>query len=295
MRLGLALTSFCSIVCISPAQATEGGGGAYPNGIETLASATIPPPGTYLIGYTNFYDADRLNDGAGDSLVPDFDIDAASQSLRFVHVTRTKILGATWAMHAIATGATLDVHAAGAHQSKTGLADLVVDPLILSWTKGPYQLTTGLDVIVPIGTYRAGDLANIGRNYWTFEPIVAVSRFDPAGGLEASAKMMVDFNTRNTATDYKSGTEFHADLALGYNFNPIAIAATGYVYKQLGDDTQNGAKVGTDGYRGSAFAVGPMIRYQLGHVPVFAQWQHEFHTENRPQGDKFWLRANVRF
>lgn len=295
MRFSLLTPAFAAIVCSTPALASEGGGGAYPNGIETLASATLPPPGTYLLDYTNFYQADRLNDSQGDSAVPGFDLDAASNTLRFVQVTGTKVFGATLAMHAIATVATLDVRAAGAHQRKTGMADLVVDPFILSWTDGPYQLTTGLDIIVPVGAYRAGDLANIGRNYWTFEPIVAISRFDPAGGLEASVKMMVDFNTRNKATDYTTGTEFHADMAAGYNFNPLAIAVTGYVYKQLGDDTQNGLKVGSNGYKGTAFAAGPMARYQLGQVPIYLAWQHEFTARNRPQGDKLWLRTNFRF
>ena len=40
---------------------------------------------------------------------------------------------------------------------------------------------------------------------------------------------------------------------------------------------------------------GPVVRYQLGRVPITAQWQHEFHAENRPQGDKFWLKAAFRF
>ncbi len=82
-----------------------------------------------------------MNDADGDSQVP----------------------GATWAMHVIPTVATLDVRAAGAHQRKPGMAQFVVDPLIPSWTRGPYQLTTGIDGIVPIGACRKGDLAYIGR------------------------------------------------------------------------------------------------------------------------------------
>jgi len=39
----------------------------------------------------------------------------------------------------------------------------------------------------------------------------------------------------------------------------------------------------------------PLVRYVVGNVPVTAQWQHEFHAENRPQGDKFWVKAAFRF
>ena len=35
----------------SPSHATQGGGGAYPNGAEDFMSGALPPPGTYLLNY----------------------------------------------------------------------------------------------------------------------------------------------------------------------------------------------------------------------------------------------------
>ncbi|WP_176594066.1 transporter [Sphingobium sp. EM0848] len=277
------------------AQATETGGGAYPNGAESVGVAQLPPPGTYLLGYSNYYTADRLNDANGKSAVPDFSVDAFANIARFVHVTDRKILGATFAMQAFVPVVDLTVHAAGARQHKFGLGDMIVNPFILGWNKGNLNIIATMDSYVPTGRYRKGDLANIGRNYWTFEPLVAITYADPKGGPEVSAKLMYDFNTKNKATDYRSGQEFHVDLAAAYNFNPLTVGVTAYYYKQTTDDKQGGLRVGPDGYKGEAFAAGPLIRYQLGHVPVTAQWQHEFHAENRPQGDKFWLKAAFRF
>lgn len=277
------------------AQATESGGGAYPNGAESIAVAQLPPPGTYLLAYSNYYSADRLNDGNGDSVVPNFSVDAFANIARFVHVTDKKILGATVAMQAFVPVVDLTVHAAGMRQHKFGLGDMIVNPLILGWNKDNLNIILTMDTYVPTGRYKKTDLANIGRNYWTFEPVVAVTYANPKGGPELSAKLMYDFNTKNKATGYRSGQEFHVDLAAAYNFNPLTVGVTAYYYKQTIDDKLGGARVGTDGYKGEAFAAGPVLRYQLGRVPITAQWQHEFHAENRPQGDKFWVKAAFRF
>mgnify|MGYP003576031583 CR=1 FL=1 len=279
----------------APAYASETGGSAYPNGAESVGVAQLPPPGTYLLNYTNYYTADRLNDEDGDSAVPDFSVDAFANVARIVHVTDKKFLGATVAMQAFVPVVDLKVSAAGARQHRFGAGDIIVNPLVLGWKKGNWNFVATMDTFVPTGRYKRTDLANIGRNYWTFEPVAAVTYADPKGGPELSVKLMYDFNTKNKATNYRSGQEFHTDVALAYNFGKLTVGATGYYYKQTTDDRQNGLRVGPNGNRGEAIAVGPVVRYVVGgKVPIIAQWQHEFHTENRPQGDKLWLRAIFR-
>lgn len=294
-KLITGAAALLGMTAASAAHATESGGGAYPNGAESVAVAQLPPPGTYLLAYSTYYAADRFNNADGDSIVPDFSVDAFANIARVVHVTDHEILGATVAMQAFLPIVDLTVHAAGARQHKFGVGDIIVNPLILGWRNGNLNVVATVDTYVPTGRYSKNDLANIGRNYWTFEPVLAMTYADPKGGPEFSAKLMYDFNTRNSATDYKSGQEFHADMAAAYNFNPLTVGITAYYYKQTTHDRQNGVRVGLDGNRGEAFAAGPLIRYQLGKVPITAQWQHEFHAENRPQGDKFWLKAAFRF
>lgn len=294
-RFAIGMAILAGATMGATAHATESGGGAYPNGAESVAVAQLPPPGTYLLAYSNYYAADRLNDADGHSAVPDFSVDAFANIARFVHVTDKKILGATFAMQAFVPVVDLTVHAAGARQHKFGLGDMIVNPFILGWNQGKLNVVATMDTFVPTGRYRKGDLANIGRNYWTFEPVLALTYADPKGGPELSAKLMYDFNTKNKATDYRSGQEFHVDMAAAYNFNPLTVGVSAYYYAQTTDDKQGGVRVAPDGYKGEAFAAGPLLRYQLGHVPITAQWQHEFHAENRPQGEKFWLKAAFRF
>jgi hypothetical protein len=70
---------------------------------------------------------------------------------------------------------------------------------------------------------------------------------------------------------------------------------TGYYLKQTTDDKVNGARVGVNGNKGEVFALGPLVRYQAGKVPIAFQWQHELSATNRTQGDSFWLKAAFRF
>src|SRR3546814_20670539 len=86
---------------LGTAHATENGGGVYPNGAESIGVAQLPPPGTYLLGYSNYYTADRLNDANGDSAVPDFSVDASATIARLGHVPDKMIIGATVAMQTI--------------------------------------------------------------------------------------------------------------------------------------------------------------------------------------------------
>jgi len=65
-----------------------------------------------------------------------------------------------------------------------------------------------LELVTPSGSYSKTDLVNLGRNYWTLEPAVAISYTQPAG-INADIKLHYDFNWKNKATQYRSGQEFH--------------------------------------------------------------------------------------
>ncbi len=96
------------------------------------------------------------------------------------------------------------------------------------------------------------------------------------------------FNLRNTATDYQSGTEFHAEGALNQHF-PFGLAAGvgGYFYQQLTGDTGPGAVLGS--FRGRVAAVGPLLSYTFKvdtqQVTISGRWFHEFDTKRRVRGD----------
>ncbi|MDB5981653.1 MAG: hypothetical protein JWQ69_2668 [Pseudomonas sp.] len=163
-----------------------------------------------------------------------------------------------------------------------------------------YRLTdklhaiVALDVMAPTGEYDRHDLANIGRNYWDIQPVLAFSYIQPAG-LNADAKIMYDFNTKNKATDYTSGQEFHVDYCVGWGLgNGWVVGLGGYVYQQTTDDRQYGERI--ENNKGHALAIGPSIKYRSDKGWFLtAKWEQESDVRNRAEGNTYWLKLAVPF
>lgn len=273
----------------SSAWATEGGGSTYPHGVDGFMAGALPPPGTYFLNYLTHYTANRINDGQGKNSGLDVKIRAYAESLRFLHITDTKILGGNLGGHIILPIVRLDFESStlGVNRSRTGLGDLTIDPFILSWHAGNWHWATGLDITLPTGRYDSKErFANIGRNYFSLEPLFVVTYLSDSG-FEATGKFMFDYNYKNMDHDYKSGNEFHVDYTISQKFGDFTAGIGGYYYKQVSDD--RGALAPANGNRGRAIAAGPQLKYDYQGMSFIGKWQHEFVAENRAQGDKFWL------
>lgn len=290
----LILLLILTLIFALPAAATEGGGGAYPSGAEDFMGGALPPPGTYFINYLTYYSADKFENTA----LTDFKINAVADVLRFVHVTDQKVLGASWAMHVFVPVVYLDVHFMGGRDNRWGLGDIIFDPFILGWHSKNFHVTTGLDIFAPTGDYDENHLANPGRNYWTFEPVIGVTYLSDSG-IEVSGKFMYDFNTKNTdhaLGDYQSGQEFHVDYAVGYHLGKQwVLGAAGYYYQQTTDDELNGVKFGPDGFKGRVWAIGPAVSYSYKKMGFTLKYQNEFAAQNKPEGDKYWFKFSYVF
>ncbi len=279
--------------------ATEGGGGAYPNGAEDFMAGALPPPGTYFKNYMTYYSASTFKDNNGNDVTgpsgQKFKLNVFADTLRLVHVTKTQILGANWAVHAFLPVVYEDVTApSGVTDNRWGMGDIIVDPIILGWHFPNFHITTGLDIYIPVGTYNRDRLANTGRNYWTFEPVLGMTYLSD-GGFEISGKFMYDFNLENGDTKYRSGQEFHVDYTVGYHVNKsLLLGIGGYLYQQMTDDEQNGAKY-LDGNKGRVYAIGPQAQYNYKNMMFTLKWQHEFEARNKPEGDKFWFNVVYAF
>lgn len=278
-----------AIITSTATFATESGGGAYPNGAENFMSGALPPPGTYFLDYLTHYSADNFKDTNGNSAIPDFRVRAIANGFRFVHMTDKQIFGGNWGMHAFLPFAKVDVTAFGRNQSKEGLADIVIDPIMIAWHTRNFHYAFGLDIFMPTGSYDKNDIANLSRNYWTFEPIVAGTYLSD-GGLDVSMKLQYDFNTKNRATDYRSGQEFNVDYTVAQKFDNFSVGVGGYYYRQMSDDEQAGVKVGTDGNRGRLFGIGPQIRYDHKNMMFFLTYTNESGARNKPEGNRLWLK-----
>ena len=299
----LLLLSVFSLSVLTSANvyATEGGGNAYPLGAEDFMSGAVPPPGYYFINYFLYYSADRLNNKDGDNVDNDFDLDVVANTFRFIYITKQKIFGGFWGVHMFVPIVYQDVSLFGTSDDKAGLGDIIVDPFILSWHFKNWHLATGVDIYMPTGSYDKKDLANIGRNYWTFEPIFAFTYLSD-GGFEVSSKFMYDINTENNDKDYKSGQEFHFDYAVGYKVSNWNLGVAGYYYKQITNDEINGEKVPSvaplgfdEGFKGQTFAVGPAVKYNYKNMSFTLKYLWETAVEHRPEGSDLWFKFAYAF
>ncbi|MFR0713595.1 transporter [Enterobacterales bacterium BD_CKDN230030183-1A_HGKHYDSX7] len=257
-------------------------------------SGAMPPPGTYGIIYAQDYRADRLRDNDGKSVPIDFDLRANVIAPRFIWVTDTEVFGGQLAFHTIIPLVDLRVSVGNEHDRERGLGDITIGPGLGYHYSENFHVIYGIDFYAPTGRYDRDSIANIGRNYWTAQGVVAMSYANPVG-LNADAKVMYGVNSKNPDTDYKSGQEFVVDYAVGWAVAPgWVVGVGGYYYQQTTDDRQDGDRLSDN--KGKAFAIGPAVKYSNTQGwSLTAKWQREDYVKNRPEGDAFWLKLAFAF
>jgi hypothetical protein len=282
----------------APGWAKEGSD-QYPNGAENWYAGAVPPAGRYYINYFGFYSG-KLKNGSGANVwlggtAPS--VDATFDAFRFLQMTHLKLVGADYGMHVIVPVVHQSVDLNGT-AGNSGIGDIVVDPFVFAWHHPQSHAVTAMDVVLPTGYYDRNDArVSLGANYYSFEPLFAVS-YLPHSGWEASAKLMYNLKTTNPATSYHSGQEFHTDYAAGKHMRDWMVGGTGYFVQQTTDDSVSGQTepavpgMWDEGRRGRVLATGPSVGYtNRRHMIFMADWQHETLVANRFGGDKLWFKA----
>ena len=297
---GMAIRSMAAAVALcamcGPTAATERDVIPYPNGIETFGVGIIQTPGFYYFNSTQYYTADRLNNSQGKSSIPNFRVRVFANAHRFDEVWPVEVLGGNIATRVAFPLVDIDTRAGNQHQSKFGLSNASITPLVIGWHREYFHWLTGVDVNVPIarpGSWKAADLVNVYENYVQVEPHFDATFLVP-NGPEADIKLMYDFNTTNRVDNYHSGQTFHMDFAAGWNFGPITAGLVGYYLTQTTDDTVLGVRVGPDGNRTRALALGPGLRYVSHNFRIQVNWKHDITANNHTKGDAFWVRFVVK-
>jgi hypothetical protein len=277
----------------SEAQATEGGGGAYAGGGQGFLAGMLPPPGFYFIEYAQHYSANKVVDEDGDRIPIQFKLNVSAAVERFLWQSDIPVLGGHLGAYTLIPLVHASAETALGNGSKSGLGDIVIAPFISWHFNKNFHMASSFDIVMPTGSYDKTEAVNLGRNYWTFEPVLALT-YITDGGTEFSGKFMYDINTENDDTDYKSGQEFHVDYAIGQHFGQWTAGLVGYIYKQTTGDSGAGAVGG--GNQGQIFSAGPGLRYDAKNgVSIEARYNKEFEAENKPEGDRFWFNVFAKF
>jgi len=187
--------------------------------------------------------------------------------------------------------------------SANGIGDITIYPFMLGWTNlaPDLKVDARLGIYAPTGEYEVGELANVGKNYWTFEPGIMASWLSSKIGTEVTLYTGVDFNLENKDMDYTSGTSLHLDLTVAQHL-PLAggfigVGANGFYYLQISGDSGADALLGD--FEGKTVGVGPVISYvrQMGKTQLLAElkWLPELDVDKRMKGDYVWFKFGFLF
>jgi hypothetical protein len=256
-----------------------GGSNFIPGFYGDFGMAQLGGAGGYLnnfLGYYHVEGSDMLLDMPG-----------------LIGVTDWKFLGGRYAL---AVYPAL-MYARSGHHAQGGYSDMYIVPLAWSWQSGDWSVLAYQGVVVPSGFYGAQRAANLGRNYWTFDSNVAVTRLFDDGTYELSVNLGVMANTQNNATQYRTGTEFHADYLVGYHPNSAwALGVAGSYYLQTESDSGRGVGTVVDG---EVATLGPAVMYTFKagerEVSVSVKWLREIAANNHALGDYLLVRSIMAF
>jgi len=186
-------------------------------------------------------------------------------------------------------------------ESETGFFDLLITPLMAGYRFSKTEhASVGLGIWVPTGSYKTSQLANVGLNYWTFAPTVGYTRLWPDRGIEFSALGSLQFNTRNSDTDYLSAPLLTLDALLakdiGHGWRLGLVAAW---VQQLTDDKGSLADR-LNGFRGYSVAAGAIVTYatklsRSQPLDLSLRWTPSVASKNRMAGNAFTFAATVPF
>lgn len=306
------LTAVVAGMTAGPLYAAEGGASFYLLGSGGPGAGEMPPlEGVYLDNTIWVYDGQAKANRqfvVGGNVVAGLKVTIAADFLTLLWVPSTNVLGGTLALGgAVPVGAPIArVNAVLTgplgnqfNFSRRDSAIVVGDPIAtaaLGWKTGNTHVQVGAMANIPVGTYREDQLANVAFHRWAVDTSLAVTWADTASGWDLSGKAGVTFNGRNDFTDYKSGDEFHAELAVEKTFaKSFSAGLQGYYYKQISGDSGRGARLGP--FKGEVLGTGATAAWHtvLGRSPatIRARFFQEFEVTNRLEGQSYWLSLSL--
>lgn len=306
------------------AGAVEGGLGAYFLGTRDSLAGIVPPPGTYAsLSYDNLKgDVQGLSVG-GVPIVADTEIKLNLVRLNLTHAFDTQLFGGSPALNLTIPfadpslafkAATGPLTGHSLKDTESGFADLTLTGMI-GWQKGNLHYSTGMSVYAPTGDYKTGtvdvpdrsiDFLSVGKNVWSFQPFFAVTWLDPKKGLELSGTASVLFSERNSATDYQTAPALNVETAVVQRFpSGMGLGLSGYMYRQLDDDSGSGASntrdaLGASSLKAKVNGVGPIITYSgaklLGNdLSLKLKYVHEFGAKRRLESNVYTAVVSLTF
>src|SRR5450830_615151 len=124
-------------------------GGHYVAGVEGIQAASVPPPGTYYLGYLVDYNIEHLKAPGTSNDIPGSNTGTVvALANRVVWISPYKFLGADYGMETIVPvlSTSLTFNTPGISETQSGIADVYVGPLVLGWHGGNWDAVAAAGV-----------------------------------------------------------------------------------------------------------------------------------------------------
>lgn len=266
----------------------------YGIGGEGLKAASLPGPGFNYLMYNNYYTASKTMDKNGNDAGIGFDIGVIANVNRFVYMTEKKILGADFGVHLLVplVKANLEIGAFHVDEDKSGLGDIVVEPLLLSWHKEKFDAVLGLAAFIPVGKYDKNDNVNIGQDHYTLMLSQGVTYYiNDKKDWHAAYLARYEKHFSNKDLDITFGDDFHIEWGIGKTINHLYdIGLVGYSHWQVTEDSGSDAtwdKSVKDEVHAIGVEIGGFI--PAGHFAIKGKFYQEFRVKDRPEGRSFFV------
>lgn len=296
--LGLRRAVLVSLLTFALTPGVRAGEGAssnyFPGTYGDFAVAIAPEPGWIYLNYSLFYSAEA------DSAVLQGRANASLDTFAYVNMSAglyafdKPVLGGRFVVGAYLPVGYVDLEtevaglttSSSVDDSETALGDMALVPASIYWNRNNWHFNVYELVITPTGDYDVDNIVNLGRNYWSFDTVFALTNFNIDKGREYSLVAGFMINDRNDDTDYETGNEVHVDAMFNQFFSEtFALGFHGYYHGQVEGDSGTGAILGD--FKGRSYGIGPSALWIPGggKFIVSASWLHDLDATNKLESD----------
>jgi hypothetical protein len=275
--------------------------GHYPNGEEGIKACSVPPgPGVYARLYLNSYSAGTQRNGAGQAV--DIGVTYESQCAAFCGIVMTplKVMDADYGMFVVVPllRQTLAVELAGLKETRRGLADINLTPIMLSWHSKQADYLAYVGTYIPTGDFDHTSPINNGYGFQTYMASAGCTYYpDKEKSWSIAAIARYELEGKKKGIDVTPGDRFEFDWAVSKNVAQVwQVGVAGFGTWQVSDDT--GADVTWDASaHDRSKSLGPEINLFVwpAKVNVSLRYLQEFAVIDRMEGHSTWLTLTQMF
>jgi len=295
--LAIALTMLIVSLAVPRAFAAEGASSNYfPGAYGDFAVATAPNPGWTYANYNLFYAADVDRTVLQGRVNVALDTYAYINMSALIYAFDEPVLGGRFAVGgflplgyaALEANLVGQIATVSVDDSETALGDISLLPASFYWNNGNWHFNLYELIVTPTGQYDVDNNVNLGRNYWGFDTVFAVTNLNMENGREYSLVAGYIINTENEDTNYNTGNELHVDAMFNqFLSETFAVGLHGYYYTQVEGDSGSGAILGD--FKGESYGIGPSFlwipAWGGGRFSVMGTWLHDLDATNRLESD----------